>query len=145
MKTIPEKVMGRIDVTVKIANYIDMILTEEGVSGGQLVRKIELLGIVDTGAARLVLPKRIADELELTPSGTTKVRYADNRKAVRQMVKDVWLEMEGRSGVFSAIVEPKRETALIGAIVMEELDMVADCVTQSVHPRDPRGIISEIE
>ena len=46
---------------------------------------------------------------------------------------------------FSAIIEPKRDTALIGAIVLEELDLVADCVTQTVHPRDPRGIVSEIE
>jgi predicted aspartyl protease len=144
MKAAPENVMGRIDVTVKVANNVDVVLSEREKPRVQPLR-IYVPGIVDTGAARLVLPKRVAEELNLEPSGTTKVRYADMRTAERQMVKNVWLEMEGRSGVFSAIVEPKRETALIGAIVMEELDMVADCVTQSVHPRDPRRIISEIE
>jgi predicted aspartyl protease len=145
MKTAKEKLMGRIDVTVKLANYEDVRLKEKGKLGSQRVRTADCMGVVDTGAARLVLPKRVADELELSPAGTANVRYADQRKAKRQMVKNVWLELNGRSSVFSAIVELKRETALVGAIVLEELDLVADCTTQSVHPRDPRGIVSEIE
>jgi predicted aspartyl protease len=144
MKAAKEKTMGRIDVTVKLANNVDIVLAESGKSPAKPVR-IEVVGIVDTGAARLVLPKRVADELHLTPAGTTNVRYADQRKAVRPMVKNVWLELLGRSGVFTAIVEPKRDTALIGAIVLEDLDLIADCTTQTVHPRDPRGIVSEIE
>jgi predicted aspartyl protease len=145
MKSAKEKKMGRIDVTVKLANYEDVLLKEKGKLGSQRVRTAECIGIIDTGAARLVLPKRLADELGLTPAGTANVRYADQRKAKRVMVKNVSLELNGRSSVFSAIVEPKRETALIGAIVLEELDLVADCATQSIHPRDPRGIVSEIE
>ncbi len=43
------------------------------------------------------------------------------------------------------ISEPKRETALIGAIVLEDLDLLLDCVGQRVIPRDPRGAIYEIE
>jgi predicted aspartyl protease len=144
MKSAKEKKMGRNDVTVRLANNVDIVLAESGKSSRKPER-IELVGIVDTGAARLVLPKRVADELDLTPAGTINVRYADQRKAKRPMVNNVWLELLGRSGVFSAIIEPKRETALIGAIVLEELDLVADCTTQSVHPRDPRGIVSEIE
>ena len=42
-------------------------------------------------------------------------------------------------------VEPDRDSALIGAIVLEELDLVVDCVTEMLCPRDPRHIISEIE
>jgi hypothetical protein len=61
------------------------------------------------------------------------------------MVSNVWLSLEGRDGVFSAIVEPDRTTALIGAIVLEELDLMVDCATQSIHPRDPDRIISEVE
>jgi hypothetical protein len=57
----------------------------------------------------------------------------------------VLLEVFGREAVFTAVVEPKRKTALIGAIVMEELDLVADCTTQTLHPRDPKWIVTEIE
>lgn len=34
---------------------------------------------------------------------------------------------------------------LIGAIVLEDLDLLVDCRTQALQPRDPRGIIVEIE
>jgi hypothetical protein len=39
----------------------------------------------------------------------------------------------------TAIIEPKRETALIGAIVLEYLDLLVDCTAQKVVPRDPSG------
>ena len=50
----------------------------------------------------------------------------------------------GRDGVFSAIVESKRETALIGAIVLEVLDLLVDCANLRLMPRDPKYVISEI-
>ena len=50
-----------------------------------------------------------------------------------------------RDGIFSAIVEPKRDTALIGAIVLEELDLLVDCKRSAPGTRDPKYVISEIE
>jgi hypothetical protein len=44
-----------------------------------------------------------------------------------------------------AIVEPNRNTALIGAVVLEVLDFVVDCVAQKLLPRDPSGVSAEIE
>ena len=73
------------------------------------------------------------------------VRLADNRLAKRQIVSNVWLQLLGRHSVFTAVVEPAREDALIGAIVLEELDLLVDCLTQSLHPRDPNSILTEIE
>lgn len=55
------------------------------------------------------------------------------------------MELFGRHGTFKAIVEPKREDVLIGAIVLEDLDLLVDCRTQTLQPRDPKGIITEIE
>lgn len=106
---------------------------------------VELLGTIDTGATRLVLPAKSVAHLNLIPAGQTTVRYADGRSATREMVNNVWLCLQGREGVFSAIIEPDRETALIGAIVLEELDLVVDCATQTIHPRDPDRIVSEVE
>ena len=55
------------------------------------------------------------------------------------------LQIQGRDGVFSAIVEPGRSEALIGAIVLEDLDFLVDCAQQKLIPRDPTYIVSEIE
>jgi hypothetical protein len=57
----------------------------------------------------------------------------------------VFVRLLGREGTFTAIIEPKRATALIGAIVLDDLDLLVDCTAQKVVPRDPSGPIYEIE
>jgi predicted aspartyl protease len=137
--------MGRVAVDVPMANYWDVLRVKEGQLSPDAVRRTTIPGIVDTGAARLILPPRVVQELGLREDGETGVRYADQRTARRAIVRDVWLELCGRSSNFSAIVEPDRHDALIGAIVLEELDLIVDCTRNEVRPRDPDRIISEIE
>ncbi len=50
-----------------------------------------------------------------------------------------------RTGVFTAVVESERTSALIGAIVMEDHDLIVDCTRQTLVPRDPERLVSEIE
>src|SRR5262249_13450840 len=102
-------------------------------------------GVVDTGASYLVLPKKVVAQLGVPVVGKATVRYADRRKATRQVVRDVEVTLLGRDGTFRAIVEPNREDALIGAIVLEDLDRLVDGAKQPLRPRDPEGIIAEIE
>ncbi len=137
--------MGRFSVEFAIANYQDVLHAQDGTLAADQVRQVQLRGVVDYGAARLVLPERVVDQLGLPSAGVAKVRYTDQREADRRRVKDVWLQLQGREGVFTAVVEPARTDALIGAIVLEELDFIVDCTTQQLHPRDPHYIVSEIE
>ena len=67
------------------------------------------------------------------------------RHAVRATVEGVQVELLGRHGVFTAAVEPRRKTALIGAMVLEDLDFLVDATHQRLVPRDPKMIISEAE
>jgi hypothetical protein len=71
--------------------------------------------------------------------------YANGRRAQREGAEAVYVQLLGRHETFTAIVEPKRKTALVGAIVLEDLDLLVDCTTQRVVPRDPRGAMYEIE
>jgi hypothetical protein len=57
----------------------------------------------------------------------------------------VYGEILGRHADFPAIVEPKRRSALIGAVVLETLDLLVDCTNQRLVPRNPRFMTSEIE
>jgi predicted aspartyl protease len=128
-----------------VANYRDIIAAEMGVLEADKVRRARISGVVDTGASQLVLPGKIAKQLGLPKSDRIKVRHADGRKASRDLADDAYIEMLGRHGTFRAIVEPKREDALIGAIVLEAFDLLPDCVRQRLVPRDPKFILSEIE
>ncbi len=137
--------MGRFSVQIELANNVDVTRAEAGDLPADQIRRVTVRGVVDTGAARLVLPKGVADQLGLPAAGMAMVRYANGDTQDKPMVRAVHLTYAGRSGVFSAFVEPKRESALIGAIVMEDLDLIADCVAQTLLPRDPHQIVSEIE
>ena len=137
--------MGRVTVEFPIANYWDVLRAKEGQLSPAEIRRTTISGIVDSGAARLVLPPWVVQDLGLPEDGETGVRYADQRSARRMIVRNVWLELCGRGSVFTAIVEPDRQDALIGAIVLEELDLIVDCTRNEVRPRDPDRIISEIE
>lgn len=137
--------MGRFKVEIQLANHIDKVRAEQGDLAPEKVRRTRLAGVVDSGAAYLVIPKAIATQLGVPEAGKATVRYADRRSARRSVVRDVDVELFGREGTFKAIVEPRREDALIGAIVLEDLDLLVDCTNQRLQPRDPTGIIAEIE
>lgn len=137
--------MGRFGVDVKLANNQDVQMVAGGALSTDKIRQVELQGVVDSGAAKLVLPASTVAQLGLHAVGEATVKYADHRTATRPVVEEVRLELLGRHGTFSAIVEPDRTTALIGAIVLEDLDFLVDCTKQKLVPRDPDRIVSEIE
>jgi predicted aspartyl protease len=109
------------------------------------VRREKVSGVVESGAAQLVLPRALVKQLGLPPGDKIKVRYADGRRGQRRQAEGAYVELLGRHGTFSAVVEPKRQNALIGAIVLEQLDLLVDCRQQRLVPRDPSGPVYEIE
>jgi predicted aspartyl protease len=137
--------MGRFSVEFELANYRDIIAAEIGALGADKVRRVRIKGVVDTGASQLVLPGNVVKQLGLPKGDKVKVRYADGRRLTRDSVSDVYLQMLHRHGTFNAVVEPKRDDALIGAIVLEALDLLPDCNRQCLVPRDPHFVVSEIE
>jgi predicted aspartyl protease len=140
-----EPVMGRFSVEVELSNREDVFRARAGLIRPDEVRRVRVRGVVDSGATRLVIPETLVKQLGLEISGTAQVRYADGRVAERSIATDINLAYGGRESVFSAVVEPHRESVLIGAIVLEELDFLVDCGAQRLVPRDPDRIVSEAE
>jgi predicted aspartyl protease len=145
MTAIKETTMVRFSVEVELANYENLFRAKAGLISPEQVRRVRVRGVVDSGATRLVIPAFIAQQLGLESAGSAKVRYADGRTAERSIVKDIHLAYGGRESVFSGIVEPGRESMLIGAIVLEDLDFLVDCGGQRLVARDPKQIVSEAE
>ena len=137
--------VGRFSIQFEVANNDDMAATRRGDLDPEKVRSFTITGVVDSGATRLVLPKAVIKKLGLPATEKVKVRYADGRRGTRAAAEGVYVEIQGRHGIFTAIVEPKRKNALIGAIVLEDLDYLIDCTNQRLVPRDPRFVVNEIE
>jgi predicted aspartyl protease len=137
--------VGRLSVEFEVANFRDIVRAEDGTIPLDKVRRRIISGVVDPGAVTLVLPGAVVKDLGLPLGEKLKVRYADGRRAQRREADGARVELLGRHGTFSALVEPKRETALIGAMVLDSLDLLVDCKHQRLVPRDPSGPVYEIE
>ena len=137
--------VGRFSVELEIANKDDIVMMRRGLLPPDQVRRQTIQGIVDSGANKLVLPQSFVKQLGLPLLDKIKVRYADGRTAQRHEADSAYVGLSGRHGTFTAIVEPKRTTALVGAIVLEDLDLLVDCANRRVEPRDPNGAVHEIE
>ena len=100
------------------------------------VRRATVEGIVDTGAVSLVIPEEIATELGLRHWGTRTAVYADERREERP-VTDVTIEIGNLTTRTEAIVGPAGSQVLIGQVVLETLDLIADCRNRTLAPRHP--------
>lgn len=96
--------VGRFTIEFQVANRGDVIKAKDGLLAKDKVRHMAIRGVVDSGAARLVLPKSVVQELGLPLGKKTKVRYADGRTRTRDTAEDVQVEIGDRRGTFTAIV-----------------------------------------
>ena len=108
--------VGRISIEFEVANYGDLIRAQDGTLPPHQVRQEVIQGVVDSGAAKLVLPQALVKRLGLRLGDPILVRYADGRKVQRAGAEGVYVQLLGRHGTFTAVVEPRRKTALVGAI-----------------------------
>lgn len=141
----PLSTMGRITIDCEVANLADILAHRQGKLTADKIRRLVIQGLVDPGSAHMVLPEKVARDLGIPVSGKVKVTYADKRSRLCDVVNEVYVGIQGRGGVYRASLEKKRTTALIGAIVLEDLDFLVDCKRNKLVPRDPDYILSEIE
>jgi predicted aspartyl protease len=137
--------MSRFSVELELANYEDVVRARTGTLAPDQVRRARLPAVVDSGSNYLVLPAPVVVELGLRQTGEAAVPYADRRTSTRPVVEEVQVTLAGRTGLYRALVEPDRTTALLGAVVLEDLDLLVDCTNQRLLPRDPKGIVADVE
>jgi hypothetical protein len=77
------KAVGKFNVEFEIANNGDLEMVHRGLLPEDQVRRQTVKGVVDPGAAMLVLPQSVVKSLGLRLKGKTRVRYADHRSSER--------------------------------------------------------------
>ena len=129
--------MGEISVDFELENPVDRENFERGLGDESRVRRTRVQGIVDTGAMMLVLPGSIVERLGLRVQETVVVTYADNRKEERPVAGPVTVRIGDRSTRTDCVVGPPSGEVLIGQIILEALDLIADCSNRTLAPRVP--------
>ena len=129
--------MGEIVVAAKLENAGDRVAFEQGYHGESRIRRTAVDGIVDAGAVTLVLPQNIVERLGLKTRRTVVVTYADERKEERPVAGPVTIEIGDRFMSTDCVVGPPLSEPLIGQVVLESLDLIADCAKRTLLPRTP--------
>ena len=96
----------------------------------------ELRLFVDTGAIFLMLPRAVADRLELRPHRVCAFQTADNRE-VTWPVADVRLTLNGDETMTPCAIAPDGD-AILGAVALESLLLMVDPAGQRLLPRKGR-------
>ncbi len=127
--------MGEINVQVEFENASDRAVYERGYIPESEIRTYKLRALVDTGAVMLMLPQNVVEKLGLPIRRTVIVSYADERKEERPVAGPLTIQIGDRFMSTDCIVGPPLSEPLIGQIVLEELDLMADCVNRTLAPR----------
>ena len=127
--------MGEIVASMELENAGDREVVSEGLRDESTVRRTTVEGVVDTGAVMLMLPEDVVGRLGLRTRRQVTVTYANEYREIRQVAGPVTVQIGNRFMNADCIVGPPSSEPLIGQIVLEALDLVADCANRTVGPR----------
>ena len=124
--------MGEIVVSTELENTVDWDIASEGLRDESTVRRTTVDGVADTGA---VMPQDVVDRLGLRTRREVLVAHANEYRETRQVAGPVTVQIGNRFMNADCIVGPPSSEPLIGQIVLEALDSVADCGNPTLAPR----------
>lgn len=127
--------MGEIRVNVRLENEADIFLREAGKLGRRKLRALDIDAVVDTGAVMTLLPQDAVEALGVKTRGSIVVQLANDQKIELPRTRGFRLTIAGRDMFTDCLVGPPGCEALIGQIVMERLDLIADPAKRTLTPR----------
>ena len=127
--------MGEIVVDIELENPGDRALFERGFGEESDIRRSTVEALVDTGAVMSMLPQNVVERIGVNIHGTAIVTYADERQEERPIAGPLTLRVCNRLMNTDCVVGPPLTEPLIGQIVLEALDLIADCRNRTLTPR----------
>ena len=127
--------MGEIVVAVELENPVDRAVVERGYGQESDIRRTTVEAIADTGVVISMLPQNVVERIGVPTQRTVVVTYADERKEERPVAGPVTMKIGNRFMNTDCVVGPPLSQPLVGQIVMEALDLVADCTNRTLTPR----------
>jgi clan AA aspartic protease len=134
-----EKKMGHVYADIELISGDDLALHRRGFLPEDEIKRMRVSALVDTGSYMLVINDRIKQQLDLPVIEEQTVRLADDTERRVEIVGPVEVRFENRSTTVRAAVLPGGSEPLLGAIPIEDMDVVIDSKQQRliVNPASP--------
>ncbi|MBI2149783.1 MAG: retroviral-like aspartic protease [Acidobacteria bacterium] len=137
MPTTKRETMGEVNVKVRLSNAADVEMVNQGLLEPDRVRSVEVDAVVDTGAAKSILPSEIVERLGVSITRKTFGILADGRRVPTARTGPILFEIEGRTSYEDAYV--LGDQVLIGQTVLESTDLLVDCTNRKLVGKHPEG------
>jgi clan AA aspartic protease len=131
--------MGLVYAEIELINAGDMELARRHYIDHDDIKKITVTMLVDTGAYNLCINEDIQSQLQL-PFVEKRMAYtADNRRVEMDVVGPVFVKFKNRTTSCLAMVLPGDSEPLLGAIPLEDMDVLIHPLRQEliVNPDHP--------
>ena len=131
--------MGMVYANVELINGLDEGNARRHTISEDEVRKFPVHILVDTGSYMLAINEHIQEYLQLPVVDSKNAQTADNRIISCDVVAPIVLLFENRRFTGSAMVLPGDSEPLLGAIPLEEMDVLIHPLRQEliVNPEHP--------
>jgi clan AA aspartic protease len=131
--------MGLVYADIELINTYDEGLQERGVIQESEIRRVNVHSLVDSGAYMLAINETVRTQLGLTTRDTQTAELADGSLVPLDIVGPVTVKFANRATTCRAMVLPGNSEVLLGAIPLEDMDVVINLKEQRlmVNPAHP--------
>ena len=135
--------MGHVYAEIELINSQDLVDARRHRIGEEEIKRIRVKMLVDSGAYMLCINENIQSYLQLPFRQRKRCEVADGRVVECDIVGPVDLRFANRDTACNAFVLPGDSEPLLGAIPMEEMDVLIDMKRQElvVNPKHPDGAV----
>jgi len=134
-----KKKMGLTYADIELTNAEDVGLARKNIIGQDEVKSMTVNMLVDTGAYNLCINESIQEQLDLPFIEKRKAQLANSEIMECDVVGPIVLKFKNRRTVCNAIVLPGESEPLLGAIPLEDMDVLIHPLKQEliVNPDHP--------
>ena len=118
--------MGQIHASISLINPSDIELARRLVIDPEEIRQITVSALVDTGSVFMAINENIQQYLQLPVVGYERLELANGRVVEGPVVGPLMVRCMGETAHCSAIVMPDDSEPLLGAIPLEEMNLIID-------------------
>lgn len=127
--------MGLVYAEIELVRTADLVLFEESIIKEGQIKKMTVTALVDSGAYMLAINETVKAQLDLRFIDEQIAELADGSKVKLEIVGPVEVRFGNRSTTCRAVVLPGDAEILLGAIPMEDMDVI-------IHPREQKMMVN---
>ena len=124
--------MGMVNAEITLKNGRDIGFAQDGYIKEKDIRSITVTAVVDTGAMNLYIPEELQHRLGLGTKGEKIAVTANGQRVPCKVTEPVEVHWKNRETVVHALVIPGGEKVLLGAIPLEDMDLMVNPVSQEL-------------